>query len=527
MPAPRPTARLLPVLAASIPATFLLAHLHLPLMEDALFWWVPRALKFAEQGLGWVAAGDLPAACQPDLPLPPQWAAGIPDYGHPPTWFWYLSAWIRLPLRPVTAVHLACVPWALGAGFGILALSNRLCPAHPVLTALPALLAPPLLAQVLRPDTDLPLLCCFLWALVALWDRRPLRFALWATLATTFKEPGVLLALPGLTLALRHRRFVAASIAPVAALGGWALLHHAVAGWGLAGAERLPESAGEWLRDAGRVLQLVAWEQGRGALLLAWLAAAVATRSDRLPANPPPSPDGARMRLLLLLAAWTGAFSGVNFLGGRNVEQGYTHVRYLLPAITLFALLATSAVLVLARGLARRSPFRLFYLVPAVTLAIAAAGSRAPHPRGPEANLFQRDLALAWQRAVPEVQQALRRDVGRVWVGSYLYTALTRPYAGLVQAPLSGLQVYGYGTDPEALRQGDRVVQAAYGEPLGRLGELELRFLAEASAGAAWVRMFEVTGGRRAAPARNLSEPSSDPGDPRPRSPRADPAPPR
>jgi hypothetical protein len=489
-------------IAALLPTLLLLSQLGVPLYEDSLFWWVPRALLIAEEGPRWIAAGDLPLACLPNVALPPQWTGGLPDYGHPPLWFHYLALWIRLLGPQAWVVHLACVPIAALLGWGTLRLARRMAGARALPLALAALLSPPLLAQLARADTDLPLLAASVWALDALCGRRLGRFAAWSALAVWMKEPGVLLVLPALALAAHRRRLgpaLAALAAPVA-LGAWAAFHLQQTGWALAGAEHLPSGPVAYLRDLGAVLWLVMGASGRwtiGAMLA--VTAAMAALNPRAPcAGSPPS---TRAEATLLCAVFAASqilfFAGVNFLGGRDTQDAYTHVRYLLPAILTASLLGLAWITrwaARARWLPDRPTWVAWSVATLVVLA-SLPSARWLHLRGPEANLYGLDQARAWIDAA-EVLAA--RSEQRIWVGSHLYTALTRPYAGLVDEPRGGLHVFGPGTRPVELRPGDLVVHSRYGEPLGRLGELVLETDLVITRGSAWVKLEHVRAGRAA-----------------------------
>ena len=504
---------------ALLPSLFLVANIHLPLMEDGLFWWVPRALLNAEAGPVWIAAGDLPLACLPHLPLPPQWSGGLPDYAHPPLWFWYLSGWLSIAGAKAWVVHAACLPFVFLLSLGFAALARRLVPHHAHLAVLPVLLSPPLLSQVLRPDTDLPLLTATVWSLVAILARRPWMFAMLASLAVWFKEPGLLLVVPAVVMGMRDRRFWLASILPPAALAAWAGIHLQQTGWALAGAERLPDGLGGFLADALQVSQIVMLDQGRWLVLTAALVGPALWAASRRPLRPlSPAPDREsvgfntphdpatthdRWDLLVIfsfLATQLVVFSGLNFLGGREGQQVFTHIRYLLPAITTATLLGMACAFRTLRQLGRGRPGAGWALgLTALACAgLPMMGIRAPHPRGPEANLFGRDQARAWQLASPRI--AAMSATTNTRVESYLFTALTRPYAGLVDKPTAGVLPFGPATVPEDLSPGDLLVHASYGEPLGRLGEWSRENLAHLQVGQAWVNIDRVLTGRVAAP---------------------------
>jgi hypothetical protein len=435
-----------PLLSALVAVGAVLVGLDAPLVDDSMFWWVPKALLVAEQGPSWVLAGDLPAAALPELPLPPQWSGGLPDYGHPPFWFWYLGAWLKLLGPTHTAVHLAAVPVAALFGAGVAALLRRLGGQAAAWAAPAVVLLPPAVAQLQRADTDLPLMALSIWAVVAILDRRDLAFAGWSVLAVASKEPGVLLSAPMVAAMLLDRRWSWTWLAPPLALGVWAGIHYSQAGWALAGSERLPESAGVWLRDLGSVLWLMAADQWRWVLIPA--AAFGLVRG------------APRRRAYLLVAAhaltqW-GFYGTLNFLGGIDRVDAYTHIRYLLPGTVAFACLWVAPLPAVGGPL---------------LALVCLLHLHSPSPRGPEASLYGVDVARAVRAAAPTLEASLAAGEP-VWAGSYAWTALTRPYAGTVEAPLEGLGMYALGTEPTDVR--GLVLHAAVGEPLGRLQELEL-----------------------------------------------------
>ncbi|MCB9742115.1 MAG: glycosyltransferase family 39 protein [Alphaproteobacteria bacterium] len=453
------------LLCALLAAGVVLWGLDLPLVEDGLFWWVPKALRVAEIGPAWVL-DTLPAAARPEAALPPQWAGGLPDYAHPPLWYWYLGAWTWALGPTHTAVHLAALPLAALFGLGLVRLLRQAGGPLAAWAALALPLLPPVAANLLRADTDLPLMALTPWALYALLTRREGLFALCAGLATACKEPGILLAAPGLLACLLDRRLGWGWAWPPMVLAAWAGLHHAETGWALAGSERLPESLVGWLHDLGAVLRITLLEQGRWLLLplAAWAArAAVPTRVER--------------RTLLILGAHTltqlAFFGTLNFLGGLDRVDAHTHVRYLIPGL----LGACALALALAP-----------YAAAPLTLASLIFLHR-PSVDGPEASLHGLNVGRALRQAAPmlEARLALGEEI---WVGSYAWTAYTRPYAGVVEAPLDGLRIYAYGTDPAEVS--GLVLQACVGEPLGRLQELDLQPLEELRVHQAWVRLYRV-----------------------------------
>lgn len=412
-------------MAGLLAATWVLAQLRAPLVEDALFWWVPKALLALETGPQMVLAHALPEAVEAGLTpetTPPQWAGGLPDYAHPPLWYGWLALWLRAS-RTVIAVHLACLLPAVLAAVGFAELGARL--GHRW-SGLAALCLPPVLAQMLRPELDLPLLAVVPWALVALLRGDWRLFGVLGLLAPWLKEPGVLLVAPAVVFALQERRWRWPVLAPLAGLGLLALAHG-----GLARPESLPAGAGAWLRDLPVAARIFALEQGRWLLLLGlpW-----AWRRLR--------PGGAAIGSLVVV--WLVFFSLVGFFATRGLDP-HTHVRYFVPGM------AVGAVIAAARWPGLALPGLLFL--------------RAASPFGPEASCFGIDSGRAERQAAPWIAEALTAGE-TVWVGSYQAAGLTQPWAGITPEPLRGFSIYAVDTDPQAPAPGDIIVEAAYGEPI-------------------------------------------------------------
>ncbi len=471
------------VVAALVAAAVVLGNLDAPLVEDSLFWWVPKALLAAEVGPRAVYAHALPDALAANLTpetTPPQWAAGLPDYGHPVLWYLWLGLFLSIS-QSIEAVHLACLLPAVLAAVGLVELGGRLGNRW---AGLAALCLPPVIVQLLRPELDLPLLAIVPWALVALLDGNWLLFAVLGFLAPWMKEPGVLLVVPAVVRAVRERRLEWRALTPLLGLGAWGLVHG-----GLAQPERLPDSVGAWLtRDLWLALRLMFVEQGRWLLLLA------------LPATWRRWRGPAPLVTASLVATWVLFFATVGFFAGSGAADLHTHVRYFVPGM------AVAAVLLCVR-------WPVFALPGLIWL-------HARSPFGPEASHFGLDAAVAERDAAPTLASYLAADRA-VWVGSYQAAGLTQPWAGIVDAPVTGFRVYSMDTDPHELQDGDLLVFAGYGEPAGRL-ERGLTW----EPALAWtrhdaqVRLVTVTGHREPAGARGPAPP------PRP-GPVPPPAPPR
>lgn len=420
-----------PALALLLTLGVLIAGIRTPIVEDSLFWWIPQALIMAERGLALSTGGPLPelmAATIPPEAMPTQWADGVPDYAHPPLWTWWLALWLRWFGASTVVIHLACAAPAVAIALGLVAVARRL--GDPWLG--PAALAlPPLSAQLLRPELDLPLMAVTLWALVALIDGRWRIFVPLALIAPWIKEPGVLLVVPALIRA-RYDGLKRAPLAllPLISLGLWGIAHG-----GLAKAERLPAGLVGWLiDDLPDALWLNLVHHGRFLLLLglplAW------QRRHRV---------GVQL-LAGFSLIWMLFFSVVGFKLQPNNPEPITHVRYFLPGMVVAALL-----------LGQRSR-----LLPLVGLAFLQARS----PFGPEANHFGLDAARAEAAAVPWIRAEISTG-RRIWVGQYQGASLSQPWAGQIDEPIQGIAFYGQNTDPMQLSNGDGIVEAAYGEPMG------------------------------------------------------------
>ena len=461
-PSPRLRALHPAPLAALLAAVWVLLWVGAPLVEDSLFWWVPKGLLAAEQGPAWTWAGTLPEGIARGLlpqTTPHQWAGGLPDYAHPPLWF----AWLGLFLRAaptVQAAHLACLLPAVLAAVGFARLGPALGGHR--WSGLAVLALPPVMAQLLRPELDLPLLAVVPWALLALLEGRWGRFLILGLLAPWLKEPGVLLVVPAVVAAAFERRWRWQALAPLVGLGAWSLVHG-----GLAQAERLPTDGWGWASDLVQAARIVGWEQGRWALLIGMVGLGVGLRRT--------GADRQRLGIGLSFAlAWLVFFGTVGFLGGREALTPLTHVRYFLPGMAVWTLLMT-----------RRWP------------GLAAIGlfwCISPSRHGPEASLHGILAGVAEADAAPWIASQVAEG-HRVWVGSYQAAALTQPWAGQVEAPMRGFSIYDQTTGPGNLTRGDLLVVAAYGEPAGRLLKGTRRRSVERwQRGAAVVEAWEVEG---------------------------------
>jgi hypothetical protein len=408
-------------LGALIAAAWVCVHIDAPLVEDSLFWWVPKGLKAGEAGFPLSPSGALPLAMNASASALPQWSGGLPDYGHPPLWYWWLGIWTQSSASLLN-IRLATLLPAMAAGAGFVALGRRL---GSTVAGFAVFALPPFLAQLLRPELDLPLLALVPWALIALLDRAWVRFSVLSALAVFSKEPGVLLVVPAVVTAFDERRIRLAALTPLIALGIWAGMH----GW-MAQPERLPDGLIGWGQDLATVAFIVFIAQGRFLLLLG-------LRNFR----------GERA-LTAFVLVWIAFFATVGFFANRGTADLFTHVRYLLPG------LAVATVV-----LSKKRPY------------LAAAGLLWLHsasPFGPEASMFGIDQGRSEQAAAPWVVEQVRRGE-TIWVGSHQAAGLTQPWAGVVDTPATGFKIYTISTHASEIDVGDVVLETAYGEPSGAL----------------------------------------------------------
>jgi hypothetical protein len=410
-------------IGAAVAVAWSLVHWQAPLVEDSLFWWVPKGIKAGEAGFPLSPAGELPAAMlsQSALALP-QWTGGLPDYGHPPLWYWWIGLFTSLLGPSLSSIKVAMLLPAAAAGAGFVALGQRIGSAA---AGFAVFATPPFMAQLLRPELDLPLIALIPWALLALLDRAWGRFAVLSFIAVWCKEPGVLLVVPAVLIAWSERRIRLTALTPLLALGVWAAVH----GW-MATPERLPDGISGWLKDLMTVVFIVFLAQGRWLLFIGL---------PRLRQHP---------HLAAFAIVWMVFFSVVGFFANRGTADLYTHVRYLIPGLCV-------AVVLMARALPAMAAFGLLWL-------------HTASPFGPEASLFGLDQARAEREAAPWIaEQAAKGE--RIWVGTHQAAGLGQPWAGIVEAPVIGFDVYSISTPAEAVQAGDIVIETAYGEPAGTI----------------------------------------------------------
>ncbi len=432
------------ILGALIPIGWLLAYRDAPLVADALLWHVPGAFQQAASGPSLVTSGPLPGAVLVEgAPVPAQWAGGLPDQAHPPLWYLWLALFLAAGAT-LDAVRVACVlpgVW-IGLGFVALADHHRRPWAGLLVWAVPGVLA-----QLLRPELDLGLLCCVPWALLALQRQQMWTFGVLAALATWIKEPGVLLVVPGLVAAVSRRRGLVPALLPLLGLAAWAALNE-----GLAALMEPPDSATEFFQNIMDVLSFIWVEQGRFLLIFALLGGGLTA-----------------LRLELALAlAFCVFFACVRYQANEGTEHASNHLRYLLPAV---------AVWVVGSSARLRAPLALLQLFFLHRL----------HGGGPAVSMTGIDAAYADRAALEAMTPGTR-----VWVGSDVAAGIGRPWSGFPSMPV---RVYDFYTQPGQLEVGDRLLISSFGEPATRLAR-SLRLEHELTWTVAEVRsqVYVVTG---------------------------------
>ncbi len=414
----------LPILGALLAAAWVFVHFDAPLVEDSLFWWIPKALKAGEAGFPISPSGTLPAAMSTGIlgqSNIPQWSGGLPDYGHPPLWYWWVGMW-TMNGATLTSIRLATLLPAMAAGAGFVTLGRRLGNGA---AGFAVFAMPPFLAQLLRPELDLGLIAVVPWALLALLDRAWLRFSLLSALAVGIKEPGVLLVVPALLTAYQERKLRLAALTPLLAIGTWAWIHG-----GLAQPERLPDGVVGWATDLLTVLFILFVTQARFLLLLGIARFA-------------------RERILTsFVLIWILFFATVGFFANRGTSDMFTHVRYLLPGLLV-------AVVILAQKRPWLAAFGLIFL-------------HSSSAFGPEASMYGIDQAKAEKQAAEWIKT--QAEAGEtIWVGTHQAAGLSQPWAGIVNEPIEQVQIYGMSTQSTQIKAGDIVLETAYGEPSGAI----------------------------------------------------------
>jgi hypothetical protein len=412
------------LLGAAIAALWVVIHVDTPFVEDSLFWWVPKGIKAGESGFPMSPAGDLPMAMTIngiEATLLPQWSGGLPDYAHPPLWYWWMGLWTLISPSFLT-IKLATLIPAMAAGAGFVALGRRI---GSTTAGFAVFALPPFMAQLLRPELDLPLLAFTPWILIALLNRSWGRFAVLSALAVGCKEPAVLFTVPAMIVAFEERRWRVAALTPLIVLLLWGWIH----GW-MAKPERLPDGFWGWIQDITSVLVIVFIIQGRFLLLIGW------------------NQFRRHQALAGFVAIWLLFFSVVGFFVNRGTADLYTHVRYLLPGMAV-------AVVVMASRLPILASIGLFWL-------------HVASPYGPEASVFGLDQARAEKKAADGIEALITKGE-IVWIGTHQAAGLYQPFAGVVDQPLSGFRTYGMETPSHAVKNGHIVVETTYGEPAGAL----------------------------------------------------------
>ena len=141
-------------------------------------------------------------------------------------------------------------------------------------------------------------------------------------------------------------------------------------------------------------------------------------------------------------------FATIGFFANRGTIDLYTHIRYLLPGMAVAVVLLAGTRPYLAVG-------GLFFV-------------HVASPYGPEASLFGIDQARSEQQAAPWIADELAKGE-RLWVGTHQAAGLGQPWAGIVDEPVVGFEIYSFETQAGDIQPNDIVLETAYGEPSGAI----------------------------------------------------------
>jgi 4-amino-4-deoxy-L-arabinose transferase-like glycosyltransferase len=365
-------------------AWVLLTHwpfLRLPYHWDELGYFIPAAHDLLTEG----------------TPIP----RSTPPNVHPPLVMAYLAAVWKVFGFAAPVTRVAMLVWAAGVLTAAFLLGRRLAGERAGWIGAGLLaVSPPFVAQSMLAHLDLP---ATLWVLLALLFFLEDRWTLCAAAATALvltKETGILVPL---VLAASDRRRRRLAIPPVLALAAWLLFLRASTGHWLGNAEFERYNVSQAL-DWGRIpLVLLRRLYQLGFANFHWVGVVVLWRARRLGREE-------RVAGVVLLA----------YLLLHSVVGGAILLRYLLPAIALFYILAAPRI----RGWA---------------LGVLAAGLAAsnwwnpPYPFGYEDNLAVVDFVQLQQQAAAWLAE--RRPEHRVITAWPMTDALANPIGGYVSRP--------------------------------------------------------------------------------------------
>lgn len=323
---------------------FLLILAHLPFLKLPYYWdeagyFVPAALDLLRHGW-WVPRSTLPN-------------------GHPPLLMAGLAAvWSIFGASPlVTRVPmLAC---AAGTLLGLYRLGEEVTEERAARwTVLLYAVTPLFFAQASLAQLDLPATMFVLWALVFRARQQPLRYAVAAAAACLSKDTALVaffaLALVDMAHLVRDRvrwqgwaRTLTPHLLPAVALAGWYACNHAVTGYWVGNPQYLAYNVGDAAFSPARILlsllrrlwQLLGYN---GTWLLTILGAMGRWRR------------GAELRRPRRFADLVAVI--IAYVVFHSVLGGAVLARYLLPALALYLLLLTPALLRLGNEAERMAP---------------------------------------------------------------------------------------------------------------------------------------------------------------------------
>ncbi|HXR98444.1 MAG TPA: glycosyltransferase family 39 protein [Terriglobales bacterium] len=399
------------LLPVSVFLALLVAHaplLNLPYYWDEAGYFVAAALDFFRHG--WL--------------IPQTTLAN----GHPPL----LSAWLAL-VWTATGAHpwatrVAMLVWATALVCGVYHLARRHMSGRQA--AVPAFLiaiAPLCFAQSTMAQLDLPVAALVVWALVFprhRWQRAALLSAACLTKETAVIVPVTLLVV----------EFSPWLLLPIATLAGWFVFYHHITGYWFGNPQYFAYNVGQAafsLPRIGMSLLRRIWQLAgyNGTWLLTALALWAAFRHrDRthnhalLPRGATPSRGDSRAgpranQICAIIAV---------YLVFHAVVGGAVLARYLLPALALFFILATRAILTLPRA-------GLWIALVAAFLVVNWFWN-PPYPFPYEDNLAYVQFVHLHQAAARSLEASPPN--GAVWTAWPATDELSKPDLGYVTTPI-------------------------------------------------------------------------------------------
>lgn len=339
-----PPRRRRPALVLFAGLFLLLLLTHLPLLNLPYYWdeagyFVPAALDLLRHGW-WVPRSTLPN-------------------GHPPLLMaWLAATWSIFGFTPVVTrtAMLACAAVTL---LGLYRLGEEIAGERTARWAVLLYAVTPLFfAQASLAQLDLPATMFVLWALVFRVRRQPVRYALAAAAACLSKDTALVaffaLAWVDLVSLVRDGsgmrgwvRQLAPHLLPAVVLAGWYACNHAVTGYWVGNPQYLAYNVGDAAFSLPRILlsllrrlwQLLGYN---GTWLLTLLGVLAARRWGSELRRPRRFAD-----LMAVIIAYVVFHS---ILGGAVLA------RYLLPALALYLLLLTPALLRLGEAMGMAAP---------------------------------------------------------------------------------------------------------------------------------------------------------------------------